>query len=224
MTNSMIPFSFIPGTKAKASEVNANFIALTQLINNNKDATNIDFEKVYENIALKADKTELINEFEITDSETNLNDYKTKGMYIFSTLYIPTNIPKEGSGSLYVSGLKDSIIYQYWISNDTNEIFIRKFAEDKWNSWESLCGEALISASGYIRLPNGILFQWGTAEGTSVTFPLAFSKRFTNVFCKTGYGPSYERSDTGIVEESLTGFKIGTGGLLYSLRWFAIGY
>lgn len=35
MTNSMIPYSFTPGTKAKAQEVNANFIALAEKINEN---------------------------------------------------------------------------------------------------------------------------------------------------------------------------------------------
>lgn len=30
MTNSLIPYSFVPGTKAKAQEVNANFIALSE--------------------------------------------------------------------------------------------------------------------------------------------------------------------------------------------------
>ena len=30
MTNSMIPYSFIPGTKAKAGEVNANFVAFAE--------------------------------------------------------------------------------------------------------------------------------------------------------------------------------------------------
>ena len=39
MTNSLIPYSFIPGTKAKAQEVNANFIALADRIVENKEYT-----------------------------------------------------------------------------------------------------------------------------------------------------------------------------------------
>ena len=38
MANSMIPYSFIPGTKAKAGEVNANFVALADTIEANKTA------------------------------------------------------------------------------------------------------------------------------------------------------------------------------------------
>lgn len=39
MTNSLIPYSFTPGTKAKAQEVNANFIALATQIEENKEYT-----------------------------------------------------------------------------------------------------------------------------------------------------------------------------------------
>lgn len=39
MTNSMIPYSFVPGTKAKADEVNANFISLANFIEQNKNST-----------------------------------------------------------------------------------------------------------------------------------------------------------------------------------------
>ncbi len=39
MSNSLIPYSFTPGTKAKAQEVNANFIALATQIEENKEYT-----------------------------------------------------------------------------------------------------------------------------------------------------------------------------------------
>lgn len=39
MSNSLIPYSFTPGTKAKAQEVNANFIALSEKIEENKAYT-----------------------------------------------------------------------------------------------------------------------------------------------------------------------------------------
>lgn len=79
MANSMIPYSFIPGTKAKAGEVNANFVALADTIEANKTAASGDIEDVKEILKTKADKTELINEHTVTESETDLNDYKTKG-------------------------------------------------------------------------------------------------------------------------------------------------
>ena len=84
MTNSMVPYSFIPGTKAKAGEVNANFIALADVIEKNRLTSAGDTDKINEVLETKADKTELINEHTVTKSGTDLNDYKTKGTYIFA--------------------------------------------------------------------------------------------------------------------------------------------
>lgn len=223
MTNSMIPFSFIPGTKAKASEVNANFIALTELINAIKDATNIDFEKVYENLALKANKSELINEFLINETDTNLNNYQTKGTYIFTNQYLPLNSPKESAGTLFVTKV-DSLIKQIWHCEDSNEFFGREFSNNEWQKWESFSGTIHKSNPGYIILPNNLIIQWGSSGSSTITFPIAFPNNCFSIFCKVGYGASYERSDSGIIEESLTGFTIGTGGVLYGLKWISIGY
>ena len=104
MANSMIPYSFIPGTKAKASEVNANFIALADKIDTNKAACDEDVSDIYEAMSTKAEKTELINEHTVTEADTDLDDYKTKGTYIFSSLYTPENIPQGTSGMLIVTG------------------------------------------------------------------------------------------------------------------------
>lgn len=46
MTNSLIPYSFIPGTKAKAQEINENFIALANQITENKEYTDSKIEDV----------------------------------------------------------------------------------------------------------------------------------------------------------------------------------
>ena len=46
MTDSMIPYSFVPGTKAKADEVNANFISLANFIEKNKASAASDVERL----------------------------------------------------------------------------------------------------------------------------------------------------------------------------------
>lgn len=51
MTNTLIPYSFIPGTKAKASEVNANFIALAEEIQSTQTSTAEGFEELSEDIS-----------------------------------------------------------------------------------------------------------------------------------------------------------------------------
>lgn len=51
MTNTLIPYSFIPGTKAKASEVNANFIALADEIGNTQTSMAESIESINEDIS-----------------------------------------------------------------------------------------------------------------------------------------------------------------------------
>lgn len=225
MANSMIPYSFIPGTKAKAGEVNANFIALADIIEANRQTAAGDIEDVNEVLKTKADKTELINEHTILETDTDLNDYKTKGAYAFISKYKPKNIPKGGAGLLVVTGHKDSLIKQIWFCTDDNpEIFTRNFTASKWTDWRSNQGILEKTNPGYLKLPDGVIIQWGHATGSNVTYPIAFSTIACPVFSKQGYSPSAERSDSGTGSQSVTGFSYGCGGAFSYLNWIAIGY
>lgn len=227
MANSMIPYSFIPGTKAKAGEVNANFIALADAIEANKTTASNDIEDIKEILETKADKTELINEHTVTESGTDLNDYKTKGTYIFTSIYTPTNIPKGTEGMLIVTGDEQSIIKQIWFCTEENpEIFTRNFANAEWSEWESFNGtfEKDLENGNYLKLANGLIIQWGTVTVKSVTYPIAFLTKATPIFAKSGWASSTERSDTGFTTETLTGFSIGSGGVFKGLNWIAFGY
>ncbi len=225
MANSMIPYSFIPGTKAKADEVNANFIALAEIIEQNKVASAEDIEEVIEILSTKADKTELINEHTVEETGTNLNNYKTKGTYIFSSLYKPGNIPKGTSGMLIVTGDDDSVIKQIWFCNDSNpEIYTRNFENNTWSSWYSIQGILKKTNPGYLKLPNGIIIQWGHATVSGIVYPIAFPKLACPLFSKNGYNGNASRSDTGLTAESLTSFSIGSAGAFNNMNWIAIGY
>lgn len=225
MANSMIPYSFIPGTKAKAGEVNANFIALANVIEANKKTASGDIEDVKEILETKADKTELINEHTVTESGTDLNDYKTKGTYIFTSVYKPTNIPKGTEGMLIVTGDENSVIKQIWICQDQNpEIFTRNFIDSAWSNWYSQNGILRRNTPGYLKLTNNLIIQWSYGVGTSIVYPIAYTTVACPVFTKHGYGSSYERSDTGFTSQSLTGFTVGTGGIFHYMNWIAIGF
>lgn len=225
MANSMIPYSFIPGTKAKAGEVNANFIALADIIEANRQTAAGDIEDVNEILETKADKTELINEHTVTEADTDLNKYKTKGTYIFTELYTPKNIPKGDAGILIVTGDEKSLIKQIWFCTDDNpEIFTRNFTPSKWTEWKSACGIEEKAQTGYLQLSNGIIIQWGSNVGSLVTFPIAFTTIAAPVFSKIGWGQSHERSDTGIASWSLTGISVGSSGVFNNMHWIAIGY
>lgn len=225
MTNSMIPYSFIPGTKAKAGEVNANFIALADAIDANKTTASNDIEDIKELLNTKANKTELINEHTVTESDTDLNDYKTKGTYIFSSVYTPTNIPTGTDGMLVVTGNEDSVIKQIWFcAGDNPEIYTRNLIDTEWQEWQSIYGETLKEQTGYLNLPNGLIIQWGSQVGSIIVYPIAYSKLACPIFAKNGFAASTERSDTGLTEQSLTGFIMTSGGVFWSMNWIAIGY
>lgn len=229
MTNSMIPYSFIPGTKAKAGEVNANFIALANIINTNKELALENVleakEQIIELMKNKADKEELINDHTVSTTATNLNDYKTPGTYIFSASYTPQNIPKGESGTLTVAGTEESTVKQIWYCDGVNgEIFTRSYQNLEWSAWNSNVGSITMENPGCLRFPNGLLIQWGKGNsGKTVTYPIAFSTFVCPLFTKDGYVNSYERSDTGFTAQSLTGFSMNTAGKINTLNWIAFG-
>ena len=224
MTDSMIPYSFVPGTKAKANEVNANFISLANFIEKNKNSAASDIKAVNDVLATKADKTELINEHTVSESDTDLNTYKTKGTYIFTTLYKPLNIPKGDSGTLCVTGDKESVIKQIWFCNGENpEIFVRDFENETWGEWYSHKGILSKKTSGYLKLQNGLVIQWGYANSSRITYPLAFNEMACPVFSKQGYNGA-STADAGSKTQTLTGFTFGCGGAFSYLNWIAIGY
>jgi hypothetical protein len=223
----MIPYSFIPGTKAKASEVNANFIALADTITKNKETAYDDILDVKELMKDKADKDELITNFTVSTAETDLNDYTTVGTYVFSSLYTPNNIPKGEAGILVVIGVDDSTIKQVWYCDgEYGEIFTRNYQDSEWSEWSSIVGEAsLDTVGGYLRLANGLLIQWGIEATTkAIVYPIAYESFVCVLTTKSGFGSAYERSDTGFTAQSLTGFTLGTGGVFKSQNWLAIGY
>ncbi len=225
MANSMIPYSFIPGTKAKASEINANFASLAEYIENNKSSATSDIEKVNETLKTKADKTELITEFDVTDADTDLNDYKTKGTYIFKSLYTPENAPKGEAGILIVTGLENSVIKQIWYTDEENpEIYTRNYKDSTWGEWQSYIGKYDLKDVGYLKLQNGLIIQWGMHTIATVVYPIAYSTVAAPVLMKHGYNPGLSRSDSGFTDQSLTGFQFGSSGAFTDLNWIAIGY
>ena len=227
MTDSMIPYSFVPGMKAKAGEVNANFIALADVINQNKSTSDTNIEEIngtLDDINDTLDK-ELFLQKNITETDTDLNNYKRKGTYFFSSAYLPANTPKSTAGTLIVLGDETTKISQIWICNDNNpETFVRHLQESTWSNWKSNIGN-YTNSNNYLILPNNYKIQWGrTKMNTWVTYPVA-NTRFVFVVCsKQGYVSSASNSDEGFVDQVLTGFKYNSQSLPNNtFNWIAIG-
>lgn len=231
MTNSMIPYSFVPGTKAKASEVNANFISLANVITQNQmtssgliQALQEQAENMSEILAEKADKSELQTNYSVEETDTSLDTYLTPGTYIFDSAHAPINPPVGTSGMLVVYGTENKI-KQMWYSDMANTaVQVRNYADSEWSSWASEAGITALSNPGYLKMPNGLIIQWGYAKGTSNTYPIAFPSLACLTVTKAGAAGTFERSDSGIGSQSLTGFSFSSFGVCNSINWIAIGY
>lgn len=226
MANSMIPYSFTPGTKAKAGEVNANFNALAEIFEKFKNDSISDISDINELLNKKVEPDDLVTNFTVTTSGEDLNNYKTPGTYVFQAQYTPTNNPGGTEGVLTVKGDESSIIKQIWYRADnTNQIYTRYFKSQNWSKWTPVYYNMLkLSTVGYIKFDNGILIQWGHCQGPNVTYPIAFSTIACPVFTKHGYSSTAERSDSGFVDQTRTGFQLAANGTYYHENWIAIGY
>jgi hypothetical protein len=84
----MIPYSFIPGTKAKASEVNANFLALAAAVSDNKElsiqADNELTDLIQELGGNKADKSETATDLQ-TKADVDLLNIDENIDYVVET-------------------------------------------------------------------------------------------------------------------------------------------
>ena len=224
MTDSMIPYSFVPGTKAKAGEVNANFSALAEVIttlNGNLSDTNNLLDNVINNIL----PAEHFNRQNITDAETDIDDYTEKGVYVFSSGYIPDNAPKNVAGTLIVLGDENSGLKQIWICDDgVYNIYSRNYSSSTWSIWKSFFGDYSLSNPCYVKLPNQMVIQWGYCTGFNITFPIAYNTKACVVASKQGYSTSDTTSDEGFTYQNLTGFQYNSMSVKEAIYWIAMGY
>ena len=74
MSNSLIPHTFVPGTKAKAQEVNANFIALAEEIQDTQSTASAMFTQVHNEVAeAKSEIAEDYSDVDMTNTKMLTN-------------------------------------------------------------------------------------------------------------------------------------------------------
>lgn len=95
-----------------------------------------------------------------------------------------------------------------------------------------------LAANGYVKLPSGVIIQWGTMSGTGVhgtsysfTFPLAFPTACQSISATVQQGVT---TLTTVVYMPITALSttgatvqygaVNGGSYTYSYRWQAIGY
>ncbi|WP_225548124.1 gp53-like domain-containing protein [Chromobacterium violaceum] len=134
---------------------------------------------------------------------------------------------------------------------DTDNVFFRRQVDSSVGPWRTLVSDANISGffpasssqTGYTKLPNGILFQWGSvtvgdvpgaapgSQGT-VTFPIRFPSTVVGVYLSiTDANATTAGATVGAVSysQSQNGFSWSVREFISlvqncSCQWFAIGY
>lgn len=130
MSNSLIPYSFIPGTKAKAQEVNANFIALADQIAENKNYTDIKINETVSSIDtqkadLKLGNTTLISNC-ILDAPNGIVTYTGNTITVKSGLkmLIPNGRNDNGTYKTIERTIKEDILLTTSKNDTVNCVYI----------------------------------------------------------------------------------------------------
>ncbi len=137
MTNSTIPYSFIPGTKAKANEVNANFLSLADAIDQTKEYTQSQIEsiqtKIDEDIEDLSDtlaKKDLSNTNQITNciiaAPNGVAEYVNTEISVKQDLEVLIADGKNSDGTLKNIEYKvsEDIKYTPNMATETRELFL----------------------------------------------------------------------------------------------------
>lgn len=110
-----------------------------------------------------------VNVQNVNTIDTNLDDYKTPGIYYFSSSYTPTNIPIGVNGMLIVI-IHNKLMKQIWMrqgttnSND-HHTYIRSNLGSSWSTWRkfitdkdiaSTSSDGLMSSEDKVKLDNEV--------------------------------------------------------------------
>lgn len=163
----------------------------------------------------------------------------------------PTGI----AGQFFVISVGNSLLTvaktQLAIDRGTGLMYMRFMNGGPWSGWKRIAEAATtlagygitdavasgafvganqwLAASGYQKLPGGLIIQWGqlsSANGT-VTFPIAFPSNCASVVCTADAGNSYIAYAKSFTLTNFLAAAVypGTGGgAATNYRWLAIGY
>jgi hypothetical protein len=151
----------------------------------------------YKNVGLDAGNVMLVGAFGLgvtnqISLEDDLDSILTNGFY-----YVPPNHPQSptaGAGYVIVPHTTSSSnTVQLCFDAANDEVYFRRMTTDtifEWRKlWSSGNTHANLAGSGYLKLPNGLIFQWGTVTGIgspgskTVTLPIAFTTAAYSATC-----------------------------------------
>ena len=206
-TNPIIPYTFVPGTKAKAQEINANFISVADQIQTNSDYVNQKVSELDDAITLAVTNSD--NHFD--DVEETLETKANKDL---------SNITKLASTS--AKGLT-------WFGTATGNVAATRpavivTAYSSGSTWYRLYSDKWIEQGGITATSN-------SADSTvTITFPKAFKNTnysfcyssMLNVDQNTTY---YTKFDVGCYQaQAAANMKIKVRSSFKRVLWYACGY
>lgn len=114
----------------------------------------------------------------VTTAGTDLNDYKTSGVFYFSSSYTPANIPGGVNGFLIVI-TNGNAVKQIWLRHGTNNsndyhTWIRIYNGSAWSEWRRFLTDANMELYGKTAIFFGDSITWGERadkDGVRVTSP-----------------------------------------------------
>ncbi len=167
----------------------------------------------------------LLDKWSSTVTSTgNLNNYKTAGVYYFSSSYTPTNIPEGVNGWLMVLTYGSTAIKQLWFRHgtvDTNDfhIFVRTYASSTWSEWRRIItngsspsfesveiaeGIELTNSTPYIDFHYGSSSKdWTTRITETATGVLRFYKSASTSSYATCYASSWSTASSRKVKDDI---------------------
>lgn len=291
-----IPYTFIAGQKAKANEVNANFLGVKQFVDileqqgatNELDIATLESNKasINGNSGYRFQVADAINSMDAVNLNTLDNLTANSKYYIggfdlskqsntsiratAGSCYDSTNtlmITSTGTLTLDVSTAGNDVtryIYVCWnddtqaaqltfsVSSSTPSLpsgytyyrLIGEFTTDDDGNILTVTkdGEFNVTTNnatnGYLKLPNGLTFQWGTElnwsnyrQQKTITFPVAFNTACYNIQLSSNLRQRTgdNGSSWGVVSKTTNNFVAwcgvegGNWNSNLTLYWFAIG-
>ena len=206
-TNPIVPYTFVPGTKAKAQEVNANFVSIADAIQTNNTTFTQKINEIESSIEAASSNTEE----ELSAINTSLTNKADKNLSNVTTLASASakGITWFGTATSNVASTRPAVIVTSYLSGST---------------WYRLYSDKWVEQGGIAQATNT------KDTDVTITFPKAFKNTnysfcyssMLNVDQNTTY---YTKFDVGCYQaQAAANMKIKVRSSFKRVLWYACGY
>lgn len=186
MSNSLIPYSFIPGTKAKAQEVNANFIALADQIAENKNYTDIKISETVSSIDtqkadLKLGNTTLVSNC-ILDAPNGIVTYTGNTITVKSGLkmLIPNGRNDDGTYKCINKKIDEDVLLTTVNNSNVNCVYVAENSCGVAESYQYSFSTPRYSGGIWYNLRENKSYKFGVDTKTWEEFPCIVIATYEN--------------------------------------------